>query len=137
MTRLMRFLEYLDRRAERKARRDPMFRWDTKTLIGLLFLVGYYGIVFIFMFYEVPDKNQEMVSDSLLVLGPGVGLILGAIFRTDATDVRATENTGKAFEAIKVAAQAGTGNGAGGPSPDVLLQPGETAQADPTPDRRD
>lgn len=119
--------EFLDRRHERRANRDPMFRFDTKTLIGFGFLAGYYALVWRLMgASDIPEKTLGLVRDAMLTLGPPVGVIVGAIFRSDIRDEQATANTARAFEAVKAAAEAG-GTTA---SPDVVLQPGETAQAE-------
>lgn len=117
----MNFWEFLDRRAARHARRDPMFRFDTKTLIGFGFLAGYYGLVYLFATADVPAPNLDLIRDAMLTLGPPVGLIVGAIFRDSMRDEQATANTAKAFEAVKAAAQAG-----GATEPDATLQPGGT-----------
>lgn len=125
--RKMGFWEYLDRRSERRASRDPMFRFDTKTLIGFGFLLGYYVLVWQIMSSpDIPEKSIGLVRDAMLTLGPPVGVIVGAIFRSDMRDEQQTLNTGRAFEAVKAAARAS------GTQPDAMLQPGETAQAAPS-----
>lgn len=120
----MTFLEFLDRRAERRAQAGPLVRFDTKTLIGFGFLAGYYVLIFRFTINPVPAANVQMIRDAMLVLGPPVGMIVGAIFRESNSDVQAKANTGAAFQAIAAVANAG-----GAPTPDVTLKPGETAQA--------
>lgn len=107
----MNFWEYLDRRGERRAQ-NSLFRLDTKTLIGFGFLAGYYVLVYRFSLGGIPADNLPLVRDAMLTLGPPVGLIVGAIFRTDERDLQQTANTGRAFTAITAAAKAGTGNGA-------------------------
>lgn len=124
----MNFWQFLDRRSARKAERGPLFRFDTQTLIGFGFLLGYYYLVWTFTRGEVPEANKDLVRDAMLTLGPPVGLIVGAIFRDSVRDRQSTANTAAAFEAVKEAARAGT---AGQADPDVTLRPGETAQAEP------
>lgn len=112
----MNFWEYLDRRGERRAR-NPIFRFDTKTLIGFGFLAGYYVLVWTLMrSNDIPEKSVGLVRDAMLTLGPPVGVIVGAIFRSDTRDEAATANTARAFEAIKATAQASTSTPADPPA---------------------
>lgn len=118
----MTFLEFLDRRAERRANRDPMLRVDTKTIIGFGFLAGYYFLVWQIMSApDIPEKTIGLVRDAMLTLGPPVGVIVGAIFRSDIRDEQATANTARAFEAVKAAAQAGNQPDVSGLSPSHTL----------------
>jgi len=119
----MTLLEYLDRQAERRAK-HPRRPRDIRQFIGFSFLVGYYVMVWQFTMGELPKDNIALIRDAMLTLGPPVGLIIGAMFRSDAREEQATENTGRAFEAVKAAAEAG------GSAPDHTLAPGETAQAE-------
>ena len=121
----MTLLEFLDRRAERLAQ-HPRRPRDIRQFIGFGFLVGYYVMVWQFTRGELPKENVDLIRDAMLTLGPPIGIIIGAMFRSDAREEQATENTGRAFEAVKAAAEAG------GSAPDVTLQPGETAQAEET-----
>ena len=78
-----------------------MFRFDTKTLIGFGFLAGYYFLVWqIMVASDIPDKTIGLVRDAMLTLGPPVGVIVGAIFRSDIRDEQQTANTARAFEAV-------------------------------------
>ena len=80
----------------------------------------------------LPEQNLDLIRDAMLTLGPPVGLIVGAMFRSDARDEQATRNTGIALDAARTGAQAALANsGEGGAHPDVVLRPGETAQAEP------
>jgi hypothetical protein len=63
-------------------------------------------MVFRFASGAVPDGNIDLIRDAMLTLGPPVGLIVGAMFRSDAREERATENTGKMAAAIKATAEA-------------------------------
>lgn len=121
----MTILEYLDRVGERRAARMHRPR-DIRQFIGFAFLVGYYVMVWQFTRGELPKENIDLIRDAMLTLGPPIGIIIGAMFRSDAREERATENTGKAFEAVKAAAQAGTVAA----EPDHMLAPGKTAQAE-------
>lgn len=102
----MTFLEYLDRIGERRAARMHRPR-DIRQLIGFAFLLGYYVMVWQFSRQALPEQNLDLIRDAMLTLGPPVGLIVGAMFRSDAREEQATANTGIAFEAVKAAAKAG------------------------------
>ena len=53
-----------------------------------------------------------------------LGALVSMIFRQTQADQTATENTGKALDAIKAAQESPAA-----PKPDAILKPGETAQA--------
>lgn len=82
------------------------FAGDPRVRVAYAFLAGYFGIIFLLAYVEVPEKNLGMVENAILVLGPGVGLILAAIFRTDKADETKADNTGKAMDAMKAQADA-------------------------------
>lgn len=117
----MTFFEFLDRAFERRAQ-NPARPRDIRQFIGFAFLAGYYWMVYQFSKQPLPEVNLDLIRDAMLTLGPPVGLIVGAMFRTDAREERATENTGKAFEAVKAAAKAGSAD-----NPDAL-QSGDTVE---------
>lgn len=120
----MTLLEFLDRMGERRAARSPKNSLpDIRQLIGFAFIAGYYFLVYQFTLGSVPTENKDLIRDAMLTLGPPIGLIVGAMFRSDAKEEQAALNTGKFADAIKEQAKATT------PTADVILQPGETAQA--------
>jgi len=104
----MTLLEFLDRIGERRAQRPQRRPRDIRQLIGAMFLVGYYVMVYQFTRGELPAANIDLVRDAMLTLGPPIGIIIGAMFRSDARDEQATDNTKQAFQAITAAAKAGT-----------------------------
>lgn len=120
----MNLWEYLDRRSERRSHRPPMIRFDTKSLIGFGFLTGYYILVYFLIRARQPLPNHDLVRDAMLTLGPPVGAIVGAIFRETIGDQQSKANTAAAFEAIKVAAKAGTEGG--GQKPEDERPAGQT-----------
>lgn len=101
----MNLIDYLDRIGERRARR-PYRPFDTRLFIGFGFLAGYYSMVWHLMRVVIPNNNVPLVRDAMLVLGPAVGLIVGALFRSDVRDEQATANTGEAFKAFGATARA-------------------------------
>lgn len=101
----MNLLEYLDRRHARSLHSKPL---DTKLIVGFAFLAAYYALIFYLASRPKALANADLVKDSLLILGPAVGLIIGALFRTDARDEQQTQNTARAFRAIEAASAAGS-----------------------------
>lgn len=130
----MKFLEYLNRAGERRLARlhlRPYRPVDVRMFVGFSFLAGYYIMVLRFMDAIIPEQNIPLVRDAMLVLGPAVGLIVGAMFRTDVRDEQATANSGKFADAVKEqaiaaqgAAKAGGGDG---------LQSGDTVELNRAP----
>ena len=68
-------------------------------------------------------KLFEVILQAIVLTGL-LNMILAFHFSANKSDETKSANTGKAFDAIKAAANAG-----GEPLPDVILEPGETAQA--------
>lgn len=106
----MKLLEFLDRRDARQLERDrmsPPRPRDTRMLVGTLFFVGYYLLVWRLMSgRDLPATTGTLVKDAMLVLGPVVGMIAQALFRTDVKDELATQNTGVAFRSMGEQARA-------------------------------
>lgn len=106
----MKLLEFLDRRDQRKLERDrlsPPRPRDIRMLVGTLFFAGYYALVWRMMSGRgIPADTITLVKDAMLVLGPVVGMIAQALFRTDSKDEMATQNTGEAFRAQSKQAEA-------------------------------
>lgn len=123
----MTFLEFLDRMGERRANRPHRQPRDIRQLIGALFLAGYYWMVWQFSQRALPVENLDLIRDAMLTLGPPVGLIVGAMFRSDTLDEQRAQNTSEAFRAVTETAKAV------GQAPDHTLKPGETAQAEAQP----
>ena len=106
----MNLLEFLDARHERRMQyRLQVGRpFDGKLILGALFFLGYYALVFGFAFRDVPAANVGLLRDAMLVLGPPVGAIANAIWRTDRRDEEAARNTGEGFRALQEQAKATT-----------------------------
>lgn len=132
----MNLWEYLDRRGERRAQhvRKPL---DVRVLIGALFFAGYYFLVYRLLSTQaIASENAPLVRDAMLVLGPPVGAIVNALFRTDARDEQATLNTGEAFRAQRAQAEATVAAAATTPAPtDAMAGAAADAVADAAADR--
>lgn len=63
--------------------------WDGKLVLAGLFIVGYYTLVILMATRPLPAANAQLVRDALITLGPPIGLIFGALFRTTGADERA------------------------------------------------
>lgn len=73
---------------------------DSRTILGFFFLGGYYVSIWVLGFAEIPASNVEMVKNAMLQLGPPIGMIFNALFRTSALDEKREENTAAAFMAL-------------------------------------
>ena len=106
----MKLFEYLDRAGQRRLemeRLSPPRPRDTRQLVGVLFFAGYYALIWRFMSARgIPVDNLALIKDAMLILGPVIGAIGQALFRTDVRDEIATQNTGEAFRANRAAAEA-------------------------------
>ena len=96
------------------------------------FLVGsFVGALMLMIFYGMPTTSKDIVTYMVGQLSGMTLMALGLYFTKgagqEAADEAKTANTGKMAEAITAAAKAGTTDS---DQPDVLLKPGETAQAE-------
>lgn len=99
----MKLLDYLDRVGQRRLERDlvnPRRPLNVNGLIGVLFLAGYYLMVWALIRLDAPIANEGPVRDAMLVLGPAVGAIIQSLFRSDLKDEIAAANTGEGFRAM-------------------------------------
>lgn len=62
--------------------------WDGKLVLAGMFLVGYYITLLVVGRFPTPEANAALVHDGFVVLGPVVGLIFGALFRTTGAEER-------------------------------------------------
>lgn len=128
----MGFFAFLDRIGERRLERwrlRPHRPLDVKAFIGLLFLAGYYVMVWRFQTRDLPPANLDLIRDAMLTLGPPVGIIVGALFRSDVRDEQATQNTGKFAEAMQEQAKATKAAAESTPAPANGNAPGAGAAA--------
>jgi len=133
----MKIYDLLDRIGERRLERyrlSPPRPRDTRMLVGSLFFLGYYILVFTMLKIVVPESNGPLVRDSLLVLGPVVGAIGSALFRTDVKDEIAATNTGAAFRAVGEQAKATVAAAATTPPTVDGLRDGDSVTLERAPD---
>lgn len=118
----MTFWQFLDRRCQHLPPWPSERQWVT---IATFALAG--------SMLKMAEVHRELWNVELfktlltLVIGTAiVNMILAFHFTANKSDETKSENTGKAFEAITATANAGSAQS----EPDVVLKPGETAQAE-------
>lgn len=97
------------------------------------FLVGAFVGMLPFMLYRtIPTENKEILVYMIGQLSGMATMALGFYFTNkigqDALDAQRSDNTGKLAEAVTTALKVGPVSD-GEPVADVILEPGETAQA--------
>jgi hypothetical protein len=63
-------------------------------------------MVWRFQTRDLPAANLDLIRDAMLTLGPPVGIIVGALFRSDIRDEIQASNTGEGFRAMRTQAEA-------------------------------
>ena len=100
-------------------------------LLEFVVLAGFLGLCFALIHWIVPEKNAQHFGQALGAFTVIATLVAKSLWeRGSATamlDEKKADNTGKAFDAISAAAAA---TPAPEHDPDVILKPGETAQAE-------
>lgn len=103
--------------------------WAFLALIFAILILGLAPVVTAGIMGKTLPDSLIAVSDKTVTGLVGVlGALASMIFRANRTDQIATENTGKALDAIKAAQEAPASQRE--PEPDFTLRPGETAQAE-------
>jgi hypothetical protein len=101
-------------------------------LLEFVVLAGFLALCFALMNFVVPEKNAQHFGQALGAFTVIATLVAKSLWeRGSATaiiDEKKTDNTAKAFDAITAAAASTPPD----PEPDVILKPGETAQAEGT-----
>jgi hypothetical protein len=62
--------------------------WDGKLVLAGIFIIGYYGMVYTLAQRGLPTENKEIIRDAMLTLGPPIGVIVGALFRSTGAEER-------------------------------------------------
>lgn len=114
--------------------RTPIDEIERVRNLLAFFLVGaFVGVIPFLLFKSISAENKEILVYMIGQLSGMATTALGFYFVNkvgqDALDAKRTENTGKMAEAVTTALKAG-GTGEGAAEPDVILKPGETAQAE-------
>lgn len=99
----------------------------TRNRLAGFLVIAFVGVLPFLLFKAIPETNEQIITYMVGQLSGMATMALGFYFVSrvgqDALDEKKADNTTKAFEAITATAQAG------GTTPDVILEPGETAQA--------
>jgi hypothetical protein len=98
-----------------------------RNLLAFLLVGAFVSVIPLFVFKSIPEANEQVVTYMVGQLSGMAIMALGFYFVSqvgkDALDAQKSENTAKAFEAIKEAAKAGGTTDAAGAAAE------ETAQA--------
>lgn len=97
-----------------------------RDVIGCAMIGAFVGALFAMFWKTIPPENSDVITYMIGQLSGFAATIIAYHYASNASSQQATENTGKAFDAVKAAANAGTGTA----EPDHMLAPGETAQAE-------
>lgn len=94
-----------------------------KNLLAFALVGAFIAIIPLFVFKTIPDGNRDIITYMVGQLSGMALTALGFYFVTkagqDALDTKRAETTGKAFDAVTAAAQAGTVQATGKPDDPV------------------
>jgi hypothetical protein len=91
-----------------------MPKWDGKLVLGAFFTAGYFAVAaWIIRFAGLNPQQKELAMIVLAALGPQLGQIYGAIFRTTGAEER---NSARQAETLKTAIE----------TPTTVVQPAPT-----------
>lgn len=96
--------------------------------------LGIYALALIILVMGAIDKSLwqielfKVIAQAVIISGL-INMVLAFHFSANKSDETKSENTAKAFDAITATANATNPD----PKPDVVLKPGETAQAEEAP----
>jgi len=94
--------------------------------IGIFLISAFIGVLMALLFKDIPKPNEQLIVYMLGQLSGFVGTVIGYHYVTSVQDAAKTENTGKMADTMKAIVQQQGGE----VRPDVMLAPGETAQAE-------
>lgn len=98
-----------------------------RNLLAFLLVGAFISVLPVLTFRVIPSENKDVITYMVGQLSGMATTIIGFFFVSkvgqDAIDTARAVNTGKMADAVTKALDAGK------PVPDVVLQPGETAQA--------
>lgn len=125
--------DYLDRVGQRRAKvalERPINVRLLANAIGCALISGFLGALFALFIVPIPTGNEQIVTYMIGQLSGFAGGIVAYHYTMSAgqkdLDAKRADNTKAAFEAITETAKAANPS----PAPDVVLKPGETAQAE-------
>ncbi len=99
-----------------------------RNLISFVLVGAFVGALIDFTLFAIPASNKDIITYMVGQLSGMALMALGYYFTNkvgqDALDAKRTENTGKLADAVTAAV------GVSVTTPDVILKPGETAQAE-------
>ncbi|ALJ12653.1 hypothetical protein [Sphingopyxis macrogoltabida] len=103
----------------------------TRNILAFLLVGAFVAVIPFLLFKVIPEKNEQIITYMVGQLSGMAVMALGFYFVNkvgqDAIDATKAENSRKFADAVVAVAQA---TGSSTPEPDVILRPGETAQAE-------
>lgn len=105
---------------------EPGVAVNLRDAIGIALIAGFLAAGAVLFWVPIPSNNEQLIVYMLGQLSGFVGGVVSYHYVMSKQSERATENTGAAFRAIEASAKASSGDA----QPDVVLKPGETAQAE-------
>lgn len=79
-----------------------------RDVIGCAMIGAFIGALFAMFWKAIPEGNSDVITYMIGQLSGFAATIVAYHYATNVQSQQATENTGKAFEAVKAAAEAGT-----------------------------
>lgn len=64
----------------------PIDFLSERMVFGFMLITGYFATVWFVGFFPMPDNARQVMRDALLTVGPILGIIANAIWKTDKTD---------------------------------------------------
>jgi hypothetical protein len=85
--------------------------------IGVVLIAGFLLAIGVLVWQAIPQGNEQLVTYMLGQLSGFAAAVVAFHYSSNVNAQRGSENTGKAFEAITAAANAGTMSATAGPVP--------------------
>ena len=86
--------------------REPL---SLRDYIGVGLVFAFVSVLFGLMFKNIPEKNEQLIVYMLGQLSGFVATVVSFHYVLNKSSEKATENTGKAFDALKAAAESTPG----------------------------
>lgn len=74
-----------------------------RTLFGLIIIVGFFAIGILGIVLPLAEQARQTAKDVLLVVGPLLGTIVTAIWKSDKTDTKNAETVSQLASAVNTA----------------------------------
>lgn len=102
----MNLWEYLDRRAERRAKRSPRKLMSFRDWLGVFLVTAFIGALFNLLKFNFPDKNEQLIVYMLGQLSGFVGAVVALHYTASKHDEQRADDASKMTDAVKDIASA-------------------------------